>query len=174
MIDEKDFKQIFQRNNRKLQEIVLKAQENGHKSIAEDHESKLNKAKNAQSIIEFGVKYPCVEIKNPNVYQVTALAILSDLSSRVGIKDALSYADDDVREEIVNTMSDIIQQGCNLVELHIPDPKMMYKDIPDEAAKKLSQKHVEALENLKPLDMLVYTAAIEMHRRFQDELRPSL
>ncbi len=61
---------------------------------------------------EMAIKYPYHGIKREYLKEeMMALAILNDLNDRKGIKNELSAVDDDIKEDIVEALSNIIKYG---------------------------------------------------------------
>lgn len=62
-------------------------------------------------LIEHGLEFPYVKVENPDAAQKTALGILADLTDRRGIRHELDAIDDDVKQEIFDTLTMIIRVG---------------------------------------------------------------
>jgi len=68
---------------------------------------------NAKQTIEFAREYPFDERAPTDAAHLAALAVLADLSDRRSISAQLESLDDDIKTEIVDTLTEIIRQVIN-------------------------------------------------------------
>jgi hypothetical protein len=69
---------------------------------------------NAEFSIKIGQEYPYNDRPPKDKYEVAALGILADLNDRRGIKHELADVDVSIREEIVESMANIIRKAMGL------------------------------------------------------------
>lgn len=76
-----------------------------------EKENSIDKMTNAKFSIKIGQYYPYNNRPPKDKYEVAALGILADLNDRRGIKQEFANVDAPVREEIVESIADIIKQA---------------------------------------------------------------